>query len=216
MDFQAIRKEYIDRGIQINDLDPCPLQQLKIWMQEAADARPGDWYESNAMSLATADADGIVTVRIVLLKGIDEEGIRFFTNYDSLKARQLAANPHCAVAIHWPYVDRQVRLVGSAEKTSREVSEAYFRQRPRGSQISAAISQQSSPIGSRDELEQAVDQLDSQLGSAEVPLPDQWGGYLLRPTELEFWQGRPNRLHDRVAYQRIPSTRGWTRERLAP
>jgi pyridoxamine-phosphate oxidase len=216
MDFQAIRKEYIDRGIEIDDLDPCPIQQLSVWMQEAAEARPGDWYESNAMSLATADAAGIVTVRIVLLKGIDGEGIRFFTNYDSCKARQLASNPHCAVALHWPYVDRQIRIVGTAEKTSREVSEAYFRQRPRGSQVSAAVSNQSFPIGSRAELELAVNELESRLGGSEVPLPDNWGGYLLRPTEFEFWQGRPNRLHDRVAYVLDASNGSWSRETLAP
>lgn len=216
MDFQAIRKEYEDRGIDPSELDVCPLKQLELWMQEATSQSPGDWFETNAMALATAGSDGIVSVRVVLLKGLDRAGLRFYTNYDSHKGQQLAANANCSAVLHWPYQGRQVRVVGTAAKTPREDSESYFHSRPYDSQLGAAVSAQSSPLDSRAELESRFERLRSELDGATVPLPENWGGYLLTPTEIEFWQGRTNRLHDRVVYRRSSASAPWTKTRLAP
>ncbi len=145
-----------------------------------------------------------------------DEGFRFFTNYESKKGTQLAENPNASFVIHWPYQGRQIRVEGVVEKTSRDTSDDYFHSRPRGSQIGAAISNQSSPIKSRVELESLKTEFESQLGDAEVPLPDNWGGYLIRPTRIEFWQGRLNRLHDRIVYSRANEKEPWTTCRLAP
>ena len=216
MDFQAIRKEYEDRGIDAQDLDESPIRQFEIWLQDATDGSPGRWFEQNAMALATADSNGTVSVRYVLLKGIVAEGIRFFTNYDSVKARQLQSNSKCSVAFHWPFMGRQVRISGIAEKTSREVSAEYFDSRPRGSQLSASISNQSGRVGSRAELESQLAEIEQQFDNAKVPLPENWGGYLIRPDEFEFWQGRTNRLHDRIAYHLDTATQNWQKTRLAP
>ena len=216
MDFQAIRKEYEDRGIESTDLDESPIRQLELWLRQATDHAPGNWFETNAMALATAGTHGEVTVRYVLLKGIDPDGIRFFTNYGSIKARQLDANPNCSAALHWPFLGRQVRISGTAKKTSRQVSEQYFHSRPRGAQLGASISPQSETIVSRSELEHRLQELESRIGDAVIPLPDDWGGYLIQPTEFEFWQGRTNRLHDRIVYRREGPTSQWSKQRLAP
>lgn len=175
---------------------------------------PGKWFEPNAMALATADKTGRVSVRYVLLKGIVAEGIRFFTNYDSDKGKQLASNARCSVAFHWPYLGRQVRIEGAVEKTTREVSEEYFHSRPRGSQIGAAVSPQSASIGLRTELEEKREAMLKTLGDSPVPLPENWGGYLIRPDRFEFWQGRRDRLHDRIVYK-LENGR-WEIVRLAP
>jgi pyridoxamine 5'-phosphate oxidase len=136
-----------------------------------------------------------------LLKSIEDDGLRFFTNYESTKGQQLSANPRAAVALHWPYLGRQIRVEGQVEKTSREVSEAYFHSRPRGSQLGAAASQQSAVIESRSDLDQQRNRLDFQFKDQPIPLPDNWGGYLLKPSLIEFWQGRLDRLHDRIVYE---------------
>ena len=214
MDFQAIRKEYEDQGIDAKMLQACPLEQLKLWLAEATEKVPGRWFESNVMALATCGKEFHVGVRYVLLKEIVAEGIHFFTNYDSAKGQQLSENPNCSCALHWPYLGRQVRISGKAEKTSREVSERYFHSRPRGAQISAAISPQSSTIVNRNALQSELDRLASELGDRPVPLPENWGGYLVRPDEFEFWQGRSNRLHDRIIYCKGPEK--WVKKRLAP
>ncbi|MFK7769779.1 MAG: pyridoxamine 5'-phosphate oxidase [Mariniblastus sp.] len=214
MDFQAIRKEYENEGINELELPDHPLELLRQWCDLAVEKSPGKWFEANAMSLATSDLDGNVSNRFVLLKGIEEDGIRFFTNYDSHKGQQLAANPKAAVAFHWPYMGRQIRIAGTTQKTSREVSESYFHSRPRGSQIGAAASLQSSVVASRKELDQQRKQLEEKYDGQPVPLPENWGGYLLSPVKIEFWQGRLDRLHDRVVYRQ--SELGWNRTRLSP
>lgn len=215
MDFQAIRKEYENAGINDSDLDSNPMEQFKVWYQLAVDKCPGPWFEPNAMALATSDGAGDVTNRIVLLKHIEEIGIRFFTNYDSKKGTQLGLNPKCSIVLHWPYLGRQVRMDGAVTKTSREVSEAYFHSRPRGSQIGAAASKQSSVVNSRESLEETRGMLEEKYSDGEVPLPDNWGGYLLTPVTIEFWQGRLDRLHDRIVYQNDGSGT-WNVTRLSP
>lgn len=216
IDYQAIRKEYEDRGLEPTQLHDNPLVTLQDWIEEAAQNSPGRWFESNAMALATTDTRGQVSVRWVLLKGIAEQGIRFFTSYDSRKASQMDENPRAAVAFHWPYLGRQIRIEGAVSKTSREISEEYFHSRPRGSQLSAAVSPQSAVITSRQPLEQAKSALENQLNGKPVPLPDNWGGYWLRPDRCEFWQGRQDRLHDRFVYERKDDEDNWTLVRLAP
>lgn len=213
-DFQKIRKEYEDNGIDIHDLDPLPLRQLELWMDAANSCSPGRWFETNAMALATADENGNVGARYVLLKGIDDDGILFFTNYDSEKGQQLAVNPNCSVALHWPFMGRQIRIQGSATKTSQEVSEKYFHSRPRSAQIGAAVSNQSKQLSSRQELEERVAAYTNEIGDAEVPRPDHWGGYKIHPVRFEFWQGRTSRLHDRIVYQK--DGKNWSKFRLAP
>ena len=215
MDFQAIRKEYEDQGIAIDQLDACPLKELSKWIEDSAAKSPVPWFEANAMALATADAAGTVSVRYVLLKGITDDGIQFFTNYDSAKGQQLEANPNCSVALHWPYLGRQIRISGKAEKTSRDVSRDYFHSRPREAQISASVSAQSTRLASREELEARTQAYTNQMHGDELPLPENWGGYLIRPVEVEFWQGRSNRLHDRIVYQ-LDAANQWQTSLLCP
>ena len=217
MDFQAIRKEYEDNGVDPDGLDASPLVQFETWFEEATKCCPEKWFETNAMTLATADSNGKVSARVVLLKGIVPEGIRFFTNYDSAKGQQLEANSQAAVVFHWPFVGRQVRISGKVEKTSRAVSEEYFHSRPRDAQVSAAVSAQSTEVASREELEKLTTNFKQRIGNSEVRLPENWGGYLLKPEEFEFWQGRSNRLHDRVLYQlQSGQSAQWKKTRLAP
>ncbi len=172
---------------------------------------PGDY---TRVALATDDGDGRASVRMVLLRGVDERGFVFFTNYESRKAVELETNPQAALAIHWPVLQRQVRIEGTVEKTSEEDSFAYFRTRPRGSRIGAWASPQSAVIENREQLEQAVADFEARFPGDDVPLPPHWGGYRLRPERIAFWQGRANRLHDRFRFTRAGD--GWTVERLAP
>lgn len=213
MDFQAIRKEYENQGINETEMPSHPIPLFRDWYELAVEKCPGRWFEPNAMSLATSGPNGEVTNRIVLLKHIEDEGISFFTDYDSAKGRQLLSNPRAAVVFHWPYLGRQVRIVGEVQKTSREVSETYFHSRPRGSQLSAAASRQSFEVASRQDLDAAKSQLTEQFDGQPVPLPNNWGGYLLRPNRIEFWQGRLDRLHDRIEYR---FGNEWTWIRLSP
>jgi pyridoxamine 5'-phosphate oxidase len=186
-----------------------PLEQFAKWFEEARAVVP----LAEAMTVATVDADGAPDARMVLLKGFAPDGFRFFTNYESAKGDELAANPRAALVIYWRELDRQVRIRGSVERLSSEDSDAYFASRPRDSQIAAAVSPQSRPI-ERDELERRYGELAGGLGEAEVRRPAHWGGYLLRPDAIEFWQGRESRMHDRFVYSRQPD--GWGIQRLAP
>jgi pyridoxamine 5'-phosphate oxidase len=189
--------------------DPTPLSLFAAWFEEA---RTAGAHAPEAMALATATPDGAPSARMVLMKGFDERGFVFYTNYESRKGGELAANPRAALLFHWDALGRQVRIEGPVERTSREESEEYIRSRPRQSQLSALASPQSRPVESREWLEARVAELAS---AGEQPLPEHWGGYRLAPESYEFWQHRDDRLHDRIAYRPAPGG-GWERERLAP
>lgn len=192
-------------------VDADPIVQFGHWF---ADAETADLIEPTAMTLATADAGGRPSARMVLLKGFDQRGFVFYTNYGSRKADELAGNPSAALVFWWPSLQRQVRVEGIVERVTREESEAYFRTRPLGSQLGAWASAQSQVIAGRAELERRLEELEARYGDGEVPLPPFWGGYRVHPEVIEFWQNRPNRLHDRLRYRRVPD--GWTIERLSP
>ncbi len=208
-----IRREHPDHSLDEADVDENPIDQFAQWLEEVIDSGEGG-LEANAMTVATATADGVPSARTVLLKGFDERGFVFYSNYESQKGKELAENPNAALLFHWQRLARQVRVNGTVERTSPEESEAYFHSRPAGSQLSAAASNQSRVIPSREWLEQRQGELAEEYGD-EVPLPDYWGGYRVKPTSMEFWQGRPNRLHDRLRYTRQPDG-SWSIERLAP
>jgi len=193
-----------------SDLLDDPVEQLQAWLREAESASP----QANAMTLATADRSGRPSARQVLLRGVDPRGLVFFTNRTSRKASELAENPRAALVLHWYELGRQVRVEGPVEEVEDAESQAYWRTRPRGSQIAAWASPQSQVVASRGELDDRYDAAERELGGGDVPLPDFWGGYRVVPDTIELWQHRENRLHDRVRYRR--SDGGWTRERLAP
>jgi pyridoxamine 5'-phosphate oxidase len=212
-----MRQEYRQEGLDETACDPDPVRQFGAWFQAAVDAGVP---EANAMTLATADGEGRPAARILLLKGFDPRGFTFFTNYESRKAREIAVNPRGALVFHWGPLARQVRIEGRLERVSREESEAYFQSRPRGAQLGAWSSPQSAVLaGGRGELEERRRQVEERFGAGEegppLPLPEHWGGFRLVPRVLEFWQGRPDRLHDRLRYRRAPAG-GWVLERLAP
>jgi len=188
-----------------------PLETLAAWLEEA---RAAGALEPEAMALATAGADGRPSVRFVLCRGIDEEGVRFFTNYDSRKGRELAAHPHAAAVFHWAVTHHQVRIEGGVERLGAAQSDAYFRTRARGSQLAASVSPQSAFIDDVDELRERARRLDESLQGRDVPRPPYWGGYLLRADTVELWIGGKDRLHDRVRYERQGPL--WTANRLAP
>jgi pyridoxamine 5'-phosphate oxidase len=193
------------------DLLDDPLALLRRWYAEAQAAGP----RADAMTLATATPDGRPSARVVLLKGIEDDGVTFFTNYESRKGRELEANPHAALVLLWPAIDRQVRLAGAVQRLSAHASDAYFATRPRGSQLGAWASQQSRPLRDRAQLDERLAQTTARYADGPVPRPPHWGGFRLTPREIEFWQGRLDRLHDRFAYVREPGG-VWTRTRLSP
>jgi len=198
--------------VDASTLDPDPFVQFERWFAEAQAA--GLAYPE-AMALATATADGRPSVRMVLLKGHDARGFAFYTSLESRKGDELAANPHAALAFYWQPLDRQVRVEGTVERVARDEAQAYFDTRPLGSRIAAWASPQSRPVASRDELERLYARAEEELAGAEnPPLPSNWGGYRVRPEAFEFWHSRPNRLHDRIRYEREAD--GWTQIRLAP
>lgn len=208
----GLRNEYSSHGLRRADLHSNPLQQFSAWFSAALAA---DIRDANAMSLATATPNGKPSVRVVLLKGFDEHGFVFFTNYDSEKGEQLEANPHAELVFYWPPLERQVRVRGTVERTSREDSAAYFHSRPEGSQIGAWVSKQSEVIDARQVLDARLEAMKERYRTGEIPLPPHWGGYCLKPDRYEFWQGRPNRLHDRFRYSRRQDG-PWVIDRLAP
>jgi len=229
------RREYSLGGLDRDDLESDPLEQFARWFDDASASRGASrlrrigialfelWHavlgrppvDVNAMVLATADGAGVPSTRTVLLKGIDARGFTFFTNYDSRKGRELAHNPRAALTFFWPGLERQVLVTGDVTKLPVEESDRYFRSRPRGSRIAAWASNQSAPVESRAALEERWRETAARFPGADVPLPPNWGGFVLAPRRIEFWQGRPNRLHDRFVYTRAADG-GWRIDRLAP
>jgi len=207
-----IRKEYKLKSLAENDVEQNPFDQFSKWWREATESKIE---EVNAMTLATASTDGVPSARIVLLKGFDEKGFLFFTNYNSYKGMQLLENPRASLVFFWKELERQIRITGIVEKTSAQASDEYFNSRPIGSRIGAIASPQSQIIKDRNWLEENEEKVRAQLESKEVKRPANWGGYCVKPVSIEFWQGRPNRLHDRIQYT-LQDDGGWGIERLAP
>jgi pyridoxamine 5'-phosphate oxidase len=206
-----LRREYASRALTEADAQDDPIEQFSLWFGEALKA---ELLDTNAMTLATASPDGVPAARIVLLKGFDEAGFVFFTNYESAKGRDLESNPRACLLMFWAVLERQIRITGRVSKTSAQESEGYFRSRPFESQIGAWASAQSRTVSDRAALETQYAQLAAKYAGAPVPLPPFWGGYRVVPESIEFWQGRPSRLHDRLLYVRRDGA--WERRRLAP
>jgi pyridoxamine 5'-phosphate oxidase len=201
----------LDRPLHLSALDPDPIEQFRAWF---GDAKQAGEPEPEAMALATSSPDGLPAVRFVLLKAVDRRGFVFFTNARSPKGRDLAANPRAAAAFRWWHLQRQVRVSGPVTPVEDAESDAYFATRPRGAQLGAWASSQSDPLSSRDELDQKMTEASARFGSEEIPRPPWWGGFRIRPVEVEFWQGRADRLHDRALY--AASGDDWTITRLNP
>lgn len=208
---QNLRQDYRAAELSEADIDKNPIAQFAKWFKDALDAK---LYEPNVMTLATAGLSGKPSSRILLLKGFDEDGFVFFTNYNSKKGKDLQENPQAALQFFWPELERQVRIEGIVTKATAEASTAYFHSRPKGSQIGASASPQSTVIPDREILEERVKELTAAYQETEVPRPEHWGGYVLKPAHIEFWQGRPSRLHDRITYTSVNGV--WTINRLAP
>jgi pyridoxamine 5'-phosphate oxidase len=207
-----IRKEYRLHRLKKEEVAENAMQQFERWWKDALES---ELDEVNAMTLATASSDGLPAARIVLLKGFHSEGFRFYTNYESFKGKQLMENPRACLVFFWKELERQVRITGLVEKLSQTDSDAYFNSRPAGSRIGAWASPQSEVIESSEWLTQRANQLEKNFSESGIPRPPHWGGYLVRPVTIEFWQGRPNRLHDRLLYS-LQENGNWGIERLAP
>lgn len=208
----ALRREYRNSPFHKSDAAADPFSQFKVWFDQALEA---DVADPTAMVLATASPAGAPSARVVLLKGFDAEGFSFFTNYESRKAEELARNPQAALVFWWHELDRQVRIEGAVERTAPEASEAYFESRPRGSQLGAWASPQSRVLQGRAALEARLAEVEARFAEAPIPRPPYWGGFRVVPHAVEFWQGRPSRLHDRLRYRRDDQG-AWHCERLAP
>jgi pyridoxamine 5'-phosphate oxidase len=206
-----IRKDYKLQSLDESEVSPDPLQQFSTWWQEAINS---NIEEVNAMTLATADKDGRPSARIVLLKGFDETGFKFFTNYNSRKGKEIEVNPFASLVFFWKELERQVRISGSVSRLSAEESDTYYQSRPSGSRLGAWCSPQSEVIESRAVLEHNLEKYQATFIDGQISRPPHWGGYAVKPVEVEFWQGRPSRLHDRIAYTKVESS--WTIARLAP
>lgn len=207
-----MRREFTGKPFSEELAKPDPVDQFELWFREAVDTEK---FDPNAMTLSTADLSGRPTARVVLLKEYGQDGFIFYTSYASRKGRELNVNPNVCLNFFWPELIRQVRIEGVVETISKEKSKEYFSKRPRASQLSAYASSQSKKVISREELEEKVKELDKQFAGTEIPLPPEWGGYLLKPTYFEFWQGRVNRLHDRLCYE-LSESDEWIISRLAP
>lgn len=208
---QSLRQDYRSAGLAEGDVDKDPIAQFGKWFKEALDAQ---LFEPNVMTLATADQYGKPSARIMLLKGFDENGFVFYTNYESRKGKIITVNPQAALVFFWPELERQVRIEGVLTKVDEKTSTDYFHSRPKGSQIGALASTQSSIIPNKQVLENRVAQLTEEFKDKEVTRPEHWGGYLVEPTFIEFWQGGSSRLHDRIVYEKIDGA--WSIARLAP
>lgn len=206
-----LRKEYTRAGLAESDVDLDPVQQFRRWFDEALAA---DLHEPNAMVVATATPEGRPSTRVVLLKGFDRRGFVFYTNYEGRKGRELEENPRAALLFYWGELERQVRIEGSVSRVSEEESDAYYASRPRGSRLGALASEQSRAVGGREVLEDRIKSLEAEYEGREVLRPAFWGGYRVEAETFEFWQGRENRLHDRISYRREDG--GWVMGRLQP
>lgn len=206
-----IRKDYTKDTLNLNELEVNPISQFKKWFDKALKS---DVLEANAMILSTVTPDGIPQGRVLLLKEVDEKGFTFFSNYNSSKGKDLSSNPMASMTFFWPELEQQIRITGSVNKINSESSKAYFESRPRGSQISALASPQSEMIISRNSLSEEVGRIEKTYEGKDIPMPKSWGGYLLVPIKIEFWQGRSSRLHDRFLYQKINDE--WRICQLAP
>jgi len=211
MSIPDIRKEYKLQSLNEADVTADPFSQFTAWWD---DAIKSEISEVNAMTLATATATGVPSARIVLLKGFDENGFVFFTNYESQKGKEIETNPHVALVFFWKELERQVRIEGVTEKISEADSDAYYQSRPPGSRIGAWASPQSEVIENRDVIENNFAAVEKKFGKGDIPRPAYWGGYIVKPSMIEFWQGRSSRLHDRIQY--VLHAEGWMIQRLAP
>ncbi len=211
MKLSEIRKEYTIKSLDFNDVSFDPFHQFRVWMDEAIDSEVP---EVNAMCLSTIGLNGFPNARIVLLKEMDH-GFVFFTNYSSEKGQEIQANPKASLTFFWPELERQVRIMGQIEKVSEAESDAYFHSRPKSSQIGAWTSPQSKTIADRQELDHLLQSMENRFASEPITRPAHWGGYRLLPFRIEFWQGRPSRLHDRICYQKLEDE-SWNISRLAP
>lgn len=208
---QNMRRNYIKQELNDTMLPEDPLALFGTWFHDAVKFEVN---EPNAMVLATASKNGTPSARVVLLKGYDKEGFVFYTNYLSRKGKELDGNPVAALVFHWNTLERQVRISGSVSQVTRKETDEYFRSRPRESQISALISEQSTPIETKEKLKQEAESIEERFRGKDIPAPEHWGGYRVIPESIEFWQGGANRLHDRILYQLTSS--GWSKTRLAP
>ncbi|MBN2731680.1 MAG: pyridoxamine 5'-phosphate oxidase [Balneolaceae bacterium] len=208
---EALRREYSRRALVEDEIANDPIEQFAVWFRQALAA---DLRDANAMMLATASAEGKPSARVVLLKGFDQLGFRFYTNYQSRKGRELEENPYASLCFFWPELERQVRIEGEVKKMSREDSATYFEKRPRLSQLGAWASSQSSEVESREVLEQNFEKMKERFDGKDIHLPEFWGGFSVQPARIEFWQGRPGRLHDRIVYKK--SGDAWEIVRLSP
>ena len=211
MSVSDMRQEYRRDTLDESKVAAEPMAQFRVWFDEVLAA---DLHEPNAMTLATATPEGRPSARIVLLKGYDDRGFAFYTNYHGRKGRELERNPHAALVLFFPTMERQIRIEGRVERVSAEESDSYFASRPLGSQLGAAASHQSEVVADRETLDRRMAEFEARAETEPIPRPPGWGGYRVVPESVEFWQGRPNRMHDRLRYRRV--AQGWLLERLEP